>query len=91
MRYMFNVWFGYKKTPVGLEEGESLFKERGETNRTNVEEKLRERWRRRGGDNTVMMKAVGFHFILSSRVRMNLENDIRGSWNMNNLSVLRMS
>lgn len=54
--------------------GESLFKEWGETNQTNVEEKLREG----GNDNTIMMKAVGFHFILSSHVRMNLENDIRG-------------
>lgn len=31
-----------------------------------------------GNDNTIMMKAVGFHFILSSHVGMNLENDISG-------------
>lgn len=41
-----------------------------------MEEKLR--GRRVGDDNTILMKAVGFHFILSSHVRMNLENDIRG-------------
>lgn len=76
MRYMFNVGFRHKKTPVGSGEGESPFKEWGETNRTNVEEKLRERWG--GNDNTIMMKAVGFHFILSSHVGMNLENDISG-------------
>ena len=31
-----------------------------------------------GVDNTMLMKAVGFHLILSSHVRMNLENHIRG-------------
>lgn len=72
---MFNVWYRYKKIPVGTREGESLFKEWGETNRTSVEENLREKG---GNDNTIMMKAAGFHFILSSHVRMNLENDIRG-------------
>lgn len=31
-----------------------------------------------GGDNTIMMKAAGFHFISSCHVRMNLENDVKG-------------
>lgn len=30
--------FGYKKTWLGMEGGESLFEERGETNRVSVEE-----------------------------------------------------
>ena len=50
----------------------------------NEVKRIRPVWRRnwekrgRGSDNTIMMKAVGFHFILSSHVRMNLQNDIRG-------------
>lgn len=53
----------------------------------NEVKRIRPTWRRNsekrvggggGGDNTIMMKAVGFHFILSSHVRMNLQNDIRG-------------
>lgn len=71
---MFNEWFGYKKILVGIE-SESLFKE---TNQTNLEKKLREK----GGNYiTIMMKAVGFHFILNSHVKINLQNirhDIRG-------------
>lgn len=42
---MFNALFGYKKIWVGMEEGESLLEEWGETNQANVEEKLEE------GDN----------------------------------------
>lgn len=61
----------------------------------NEVKRIRPMWKRiaekgRGNDNTIMMKVVGFHFILSSRVRVNLENDIRGSLNMSNLSVLRL-
>lgn len=41
-------------------------------------------WRRKCGGkgvdaNTMLMETVGFHFILSSCVRINLENDIRGA------------
>lgn len=38
-------------------------------------------WRRNweGSNNTIMLKAIRFHFVLSSHVRMNLQNDIRGT------------
>lgn len=36
-----NALFGYNKIWAGMEVGESLFKEWGETNQANVEEKLR--------------------------------------------------
>ena len=66
-----------KRFPVGMVEKKVNHCLRNEVKQINVEEKRRGEKGRRGGDNTIMMKAVGFHFILSSHVIMNLENDIR--------------
>lgn len=48
----------------------------------NEVKRIRPMWRRNweGDDNTMMMKAAGFHFFLSSHVRMNLQNDTRGQF-----------
>lgn len=62
-----------KRSWLGMEGGESLFEERGETNRASVEEK-------RGGVAARWIRTrCSFHLILSRNVRMDLQKWHKGA------------